>query len=329
MKIKSILSMAPLALCMWIAFVPTEARAQLQSDARAMYDRMDRLERDITLLQRKVYKSDSTDYTAQPSGARAGANYSAETSPTPAEGNLSHLYMKIADLEKLVATLTAELEELKYAQQQLQERQNKMNADIDFRFSELAAQQEKALAKPKDEAAQKSKDESAQKPTNKKSDVKKQTASPKAVQETSNDNANAASKSAAAVSKSATEAYDEAYNLLKEAKYQEAEQALQAFLSEYPNDKLAGNAQYWLGETYYVRANYEQAAIAFAKGYKNYKTSSKAPDNLLKLGLAMEQLDKKKEACTAFKNLSVTFENAPQTILNRAEKEMAKLGCSK
>lgn len=321
MKIKSILSMAPIALCMWIAFAPTGAWAQLQSDARAMYDRMDRLERDITLLQRKVYKSDSADYTAKPSDARADADYNAETSPAPAEGNLSHLYVKIADLEKLVATLTAELEELKYAQQQLQERQNKMNADIDFRFSELTAQQEKALAKPKDELVQK--------PADKKSDLKKQTASSKAVQETSNDNANAASKSATAASQSATEAYDEAYNLLKEAKYQEAEQALQAFLIQYPNDKLAGNAQYWLGETYYVRANYEQAAIAFAKGYKNYKTSSKAPDNLLKLGLAMEQLDKKKEACTAFKNLSVTFENAPQTILNRAEKEMAKLGCSK
>lgn len=321
MKIKSILSMAPIALCMWIAFAPTGAWAQLQSDARAMYDRMDRLERDITLLQRKVYKSDSADYTAQPSDARADADYNAETSPAPAEGNLSHLYVKIADLEKLVATLTAELEELKYTQQQLQERQNKMNADIDFRFSELTAQQEKGLAKPKDE--------SVQKPADKKSDLKKQTASSKAVQETSNDNANAASKSATTASQSATEAYDEAYNLLKEAKYQEAEQALQAFLNQYPNDKLAGNAQYWLGETYYVRANYEQAAIAFAKGYKNYKTSSKAPDNLLKLGLAMEQLDKKKEACTAFKNLSVTFENAPQTILNRAEKEMAKLGCSK
>lgn len=321
MKIKSILSMAPIALCMWIAFAPTGAWAQLQSDARAMYDRMDRLERDITLLQRKVYKSDSADYTAQPSDARAGADYNAETSPAPAEGNLSHLYVKIADLEKLVATLTAELEELKYAQQQLQERQNKMNADIDFRFSELTAQQEKGLAKPKDEPVQK--------PADKKSDLKKQTASSKAVQKTSNDNANAASKSATTASQSATEAYDEAYNLLKEAKYQEAEQALQAFLNQYPNDKLAGNAQYWLGETYYVRANYEQAAIAFAKGYKNYKTSSKAPDNLLKLGLAMEQLDKKKEACTAFKNLSVTFENAPQTILNRAEKEMAKLGCSK
>lgn len=314
MKIKSILSMAPIALCMWIAFAPTGAWAQLQSDARAMYDRMDRLERDITLLQRKVYKPDSADYTAQPADARADADYSAETSPAPAEGNLSHLYVKIADLEKLVATLTAELEELKYTQQQLQERQNKMNADIDFRFSELTAQQEKALAKPKDEPVQK--------PADKKSDLKKQKASSNAVQKTSNDNANAASQRA-------TEAYDEAYNLLKEAKYQEAEQALQAFLNQYPNDKLAGNAQYWLGETYYVRANYEQAAIAFAKGYKNYKTSSKAPDNLLKLGLAMEQLDKKKEACTAFKNLSVTFENAPQTILNRAEKEMAKLGCSK
>ena len=272
MKIKSISSVAPIALSILVAFAPIDARAQLQSDARAMYDRMDRLERDITLLQRKVYKSDSADYTAQTSDARTGSNYNAETMPVPADGNLSHLYMKIADLEKLVATLTAELEELKYAQQQLQDRQNKMNTDIDFRFSELSAQQEKALVKSKDVPA--TKPVTADKKVA--SDAKKQ-AEPK----------KADNDAASATSKTANEAYDEAYNLLKEAKYQEAEQALQAFLSEYPNDKLAGNAQYWLGETYYVRANYEQAAIAFAKGYKNYKTSSKAPDNLLKLGLAM------------------------------------------
>ena len=129
--------------------------------------------------------------------------------------------------------------------------------------------------------------------------------------------------------KDAKNAYNDAYNLLKQLKYDEAEEALQAFLKDYPEDELAGNAQYWLGETYYVRGQYESAAVAFATGFKKYEKNTKAADNLLKLGLSMQQLGKKKDACTAFKNLKTKFPNASDLLLSRAKKESDKLGCDK
>ena len=55
----------------------------------------------------------------------------------------------------------------------------------------------------------------------------------------------------------------------------------------YPNDPLAGNAQYWLGETYYVRKDYKNAAAAFAEGYQKYPKGPKAADDLLKLGMSL------------------------------------------
>ena len=65
-----------------------------------------------------------------------------------------------------------------------------------------------------------------------------------------------------------------------------------------PNDPLAGNAQYWIGETYYVRGQYKNAADAFLKGYKKYKSSEKAPDTLLRLGMALAELGQKDAACS-------------------------------
>ncbi len=66
-----------------------------------------------------------------------------------------------------------------------------------------------------------------------------------------------------------------------------AEQGFETFLQSNPKHVLAGNAQYWLGESYYARKDYQNAMTAFAEGYKNYKTSPKGPDNLLKLGLTL------------------------------------------
>ena len=63
-----------------------------------------------------------------------------------------------------------------------------------------------------------------------------------------------------------------------------AERSFKAYLQANPKGALAGNAQYWLGESYYARRDYQNAMTAFAEGYKTYKTSPKGPDNLLKLG---------------------------------------------
>jgi tetratricopeptide (TPR) repeat protein len=61
-------------------------------------------------------------------------------------------------------------------------------------------------------------------------------------------------------------AYQQAIDLLEKADYPAAEEALKGFIRQYPNDRWADDARYWLGETYYARGNYAEAVAAFATG---------------------------------------------------------------
>ena len=123
------------------------------------------------------------------------------------------------------------------------------------------------------------------------------------------------------------EQYEHAFGLLRQADYQKAERALQAFLDAHPDHQLAGNAKYWLGETYYVRGNYDQAAVTFAEGFQNYAESQKAPDNLLKLGMSLAQIDRTEDACGIFGELLSRYPDAANNILQRAKREQQRLGC--
>ena len=106
-----------------------------------------------------------------------------------------------------------------------------------------------------------------------------------------------------------------------------AEQNFKLILDKYSSDKLAGNAQYWLGEVYYNDKIFDKAAVAFGKGYEKYKTGAKGPDCLLKLGLSMAQLGKKNEACLAFVNLPNEFPKASADIKKKAAQEAKKYNC--
>ncbi len=121
--------------------------------------------------------------------------------------------------------------------------------------------------------------------------------------------------------------YDAAFKLLQEREFDKAETALRAFLDKHPEHDLAGNAKYWLGETYYVRGNYNKAAVVFAEGFRTYPDSRKAPDNLLKLGITLGEIDKVDKACRLFSELQSRFPDAPKNILRRAKTEQAELGC--
>jgi tol-pal system protein YbgF len=126
---------------------------------------------------------------------------------------------------------------------------------------------------------------------------------------------------------SAAEQYDYAFGLMKQAKYPDAEAAFKEFVEAHPKDQMAGNAQYWLGETYYARGKYREAASAFAEGYKRYPKSSKAPDGLLKLGMSLARADQKQNACVALAKLGEEFPRAASSVRQHAVSEMKKLGC--
>jgi tol-pal system protein YbgF len=121
--------------------------------------------------------------------------------------------------------------------------------------------------------------------------------------------------------------YETAYGYLLQRDYGAAEAAFDDFLKRFPNDSLSGNAQYWLGETHFVRGQYKAAAGAFLKGYQTYAQSAKAPDSLLKLAMSLDRLGQKDAACSSYAEFSTKFPNAPQSIKSRAQTERQRVGC--
>ncbi len=125
----------------------------------------------------------------------------------------------------------------------------------------------------------------------------------------------------------AKSAYEGAYLYLLQQDYGAAETAFDDFLQRYPNDSLAGNAQFWLGETHFVRGQYKAAASAFLKGYRSYGRSAKAPDSLLKLAMSLGRLGQRDEACSALGELATKYPQATADVKSRASAEQSRAGC--
>src|SRR5579885_2294099 len=280
------------------------ARAQ-DRDLRPLLDRIDRLERDMNQLQRQVYRGVS------PSGAPVPV--------TPADsGTAVNTELRMDQLENQMRSITGSLEEVTYNIDQLKQRLDKLVSDVDLRLSQLEHPGD-AAAKPSGEAVAAAAPRAAEKPS-----------SPPGEAQTAPSQQTAAANPATGgplPTGTPQEQYNYAFGLLRQADYPAAEQALRSFVQRYPNDPLAGNAQYWLGETYYVRKDYTNAAQSFAEGYKRYPKSGKAADNLLKLGMSLGNLGQKKEACLTFGQLGKDFPNASANIKERASQEKQHLGC--
>ncbi|MGB0682488.1 MAG: tol-pal system protein YbgF [Magnetovibrionaceae bacterium] len=121
--------------------------------------------------------------------------------------------------------------------------------------------------------------------------------------------------------------YRYAFGLLRQNDFEGAEAALGAFLEQNPNDQLASNARYWLGETHYVRGQYVEAAELFLENYQKSPRGPKGPDTLLKLGMSLGSLGKAPEACAAFGQLIQTYSNPPASIQKTLERERQKFNC--
>jgi tol-pal system protein YbgF len=91
-------------------------------------------------------------------------------------------------------------------------------------------------------------------------------------------------------------AYDTAFNALKSSDYPKAISGFKGFVATYPDSPLASNAQYWLGEAYYVTREYQSAIAAFEKVATGWPDSRKAPDALVKIGFTQAALGRNADA---------------------------------
>lgn len=121
--------------------------------------------------------------------------------------------------------------------------------------------------------------------------------------------------------------YERALGDLQAGNYAGAELDLAELLATHPAHELAGNAQYWLGETHYVRRQFKRAAQAFLSGYTTYEKSPKAPDSLLKLGMTLTALGEKTTGCDAFAELGAKFPDASIAVKKRADIERKRANC--
>jgi tol-pal system protein YbgF len=101
--------------------------------------------------------------------------------------------------------------------------------------------------------------------------------------------------------------YDAAFNALKGSDYPKAIAGFKNFVGTYPGSQLASNAQYWLGEAYYVTREYPNAVAAFQKVLSDWPDSRKAPDALVKVGFTQAALGKNAEARDTLENVQKRF----------------------
>lgn len=122
------------------------------------------------------------------------------------------------------------------------------------------------------------------------------------------------------------ELYERSYKNLLGRRFGLAEAGFKTFLTSNRKHRLASKAQYWLGETYYVQGRYKQAAQSFLTGYRNYPKGARAPESLLKLGMSLNKLGQKKQACGALAEVGRTYPSA-SAARKHAAREIKRAGC--
>jgi tol-pal system protein YbgF len=106
--------------------------------------------------------------------------------------------------------------------------------------------------------------------------------------------------------------YEAAWRPLDRKDYKAALSRFKDFLRKYPKSKLAGNAQYWIGECNYALKDFGQAIVDFDTVRSKYPQSDKVPAALLKQGLAFAELGEKVNARLVLQEVVEKYPQSPE-----------------
>ncbi|MBK9081657.1 MAG: tol-pal system protein YbgF [Rhizobiales bacterium] len=120
--------------------------------------------------------------------------------------------------------------------------------------------------------------------------------------------------------------YDAALGAFRAGQYEQAEGALKGFLRSNPRDRMAADATYYLGETYFQRGRHREAAEQYLKLSTDHAKSARAPDGLLRLGMSLQAMGAGEQACATFGEIPRKYPAASNAVRG-AEREMKKAGC--
>lgn len=257
-------------------------------DDEVILERLDRIERNIEDLQKNKIEGIEKNISS---------------------GYISRTEQRFGNLETQYQTIFGKIEEIENKFEKLRERLNLFDQEVNSRLNEISRKLDNFnvnSSKNKSFEKQNAFSNSEQNQIG----IEEETPASKKISQ-----------------KETKSLYENAIKLLWSNELDEALKELLKLRKTNPED-LMPNIQYWLGEVYYAKKNFEQAVIEFGEGLKLYPTSIKGPDNMLKLGLSFSNLNKKLESCNVLIELEVKYPEAAKNVLQRAKTEKNKLKCS-
>jgi tol-pal system protein YbgF len=246
------------------------------------------------------------------------------------------LEVRLSRLEELLRQLTGRIEEVEYAQRQTSARIDELVADLDARLPGLSPG--RAAAPPPPVPQQEAPAEPAPRPVQPSIIAPDEAARQGYVlgtipQDTLQGRPPAPGTpqpqlQARLAPQGADATYRTALDQLQAGSWAAAEQTFDQFVTSYPDDPRASTASYWVGETYLFRKDYPTAASVFARNYRTYgQEAPRAPDNLLKLGIALAAMGERDKACQTFAELAKRHPNASAPIRQALSREKTAAGC--
>ena len=295
-----------------------------QDKMNELLDKLEKIQKDIQTLEKAVYTK----------------NVNLPSDNILLNEALTKQLSKISELEKQIQQMTQRYEENSYQLQQLTDKLNKVSNDNQLRLQQLENNkfasdkvsspkqviEEKKISPPKisnqnvlnkEEVEETNADED-----NSLKDKSVNTESVKLKEKPNKAQAKILPKASAA------ERYKFAMNIMKSGDFEKAELAFKEFVDAHAKHELAGSAQFWYGETFYIRQLYEDAAVAFLDGYQKYPNSPKAPENLLKLGVTLAELGEIEQGCKMISNLKKAYPKTDASILQKSSYEKKRFNCA-
>ena len=289
-----------------------------QSLLKAAMDQIQNLTKDLKTLEKAVYQKSDITSSNKLSKNSTGLN----------EDVLTKHLLKLNEIEDQFRELTNKFEEASFKLDKISSRVTKIQSDTQLRFSDLEnlnvnKKPKKTLlpgsSKPKDFGANPGYSVST---LPQKQEINSIEGAQTIITEETE------KKDSLLPDKPAKEQYEFAVSFMKIGDYETAEFALKEFIEKNKDHDLAGNAQYWYGETFRIRQLFSDAASAYLDGYQNYPKSIKAPDNLLKLGITMVQLGEKDQGCKMISGIKKEYPKASKSVLQKAQYEQKKFKCN-
>jgi TolA-binding protein len=263
------------------------------SPAPAVSQRVDRLEREMRAVQRKVFPGGSQQYfeaeiaPPQATGPAPG---------TPVGSPVADLTARVDTLERELARLTGQAEQNAFKLRQIEESLNRFKGDTEFRLNAVEG------GTPPTAPTGVGCSAAGTVPTR----PTASTRPPAATEPPVRDTAAASPPPVAPVTPSGDageDAYMAGYRLWEAKRFPEAVTALRAVVSKYPNHKRASYAQNLLGRAYLDDGKPAAAAEAFYANYQKMPRGERAPDSLYYLGQSLVQLKKPADACKVYDEL--------------------------